>query len=429
MTAHEEERPYWAAGLEPVESDAVADGEAFDAVVVGAGYGGLSAALELSRQGMKVLVVEARRIGDGASSRAAGSLANVPKARLHELARSYGGETADAVYREAVLARAHTERIIADHAIGCDLRRCTRVMAAHSDRSMQRLRSEFPAMKARIPEARLLSREELGAFIGSDAYRGGMLVPDSATVNPAAYQFGLARVVRGHGAKVLQDTRMTGLKPVADRVEVELEAFGKVTAAHVVLATNAETASDTPLSAQLLRSIAAVPAFCVVTEKLPPERIAGIIKGAQIFGDTRKVLNYMALSPCGTRLVYSARAGFSEGSTADKARRIVAAFERRFPETRGVAMEFFWSGRFAITADLIPHTGNDDRVHWMIGCCGTGITMSTYLGHRIARRILGADDAETVFRLPLPPMPSWQRRPALLGAAIRLHRVYDRYMN
>jgi glycine/D-amino acid oxidase-like deaminating enzyme len=65
----------------------------------------------------------------------------------------------------------------------------------------------------------------------------------------------------------------------------------------------------------------------------------------------------------------------------------------------------------------------------MIGCCGTGITMSTYLGHRIARRILGADDAETVFRLPLPPMPSWQRRPALLGAAIRLHRVYDRYMN
>jgi len=429
MTAHEEERPYWAAGLEPVESDAVADGEAFDAVVVGAGYGGLSAALELSRQGMKVLVVEARRIGDGASSRAAGSLANVPKARLHELARSYGGETADAVYREAVLARAHTERIIADHAIGCDLRRCTRVMAAHSDRSMQRLRSEFPAMKARIPEARLLSREELGAFIGSDAYRGGMLVPDSATVNPAAYQFGLARVARAYGGRLLQNTRMIGLKPVAGRVEVELEAFGKVTAAHVVLATNAETASDTPLSAQLLRSIAAVPAFCAVTEKLPPERIAGIIKGAQIFGDTRKVLNYMALSPCGTRLVYSARAGFSEGSTADKARRIVAAFERRFPETRGVAMEFFWSGRFAITADLIPHTGNDDRVHWMIGCCGTGITMSTYLGHRIARRILGADDAETVFRLPLPPMPSWQRRPALLGAAIRLHRVYDRYMN
>src|SRR5690606_38691892 len=138
---------------------------------------------------MKVLVVEARRIGDGASSRAAGSLANVPKARLHELARRYGGETADAVYREAVLARAHTERIIADHAIACDLRRCTRVMAAHSEKSMRRLRSEFPAVKARLPEARLLSAQELGEFIGSSVYRGGMLVPDSATVNPAAYQF------------------------------------------------------------------------------------------------------------------------------------------------------------------------------------------------------------------------------------------------
>ena len=125
-----------------------------------------------------------------------------------------------------------------------------------------------------------------------------MLVRDSATVNPAAYQYGLARAARAYGARLLQNTGIVGLKPVAGRVEVELEAFGTVTAAHVVLATNAETGPDTPLSAQLARSVAAVPAFCVVTEKLLPERIAGIIKGPQIFGDTRKVLNYMALSPC-----------------------------------------------------------------------------------------------------------------------------------
>ena len=109
MATAENELLFWTDGLEPVADDAVEAGESFDAVVVGAGYGGLSAALELARQGMKVLVVEARRIGDGASSRAAGSLANVPKARLHELARRYGGETADAVYREAVLARARRE--------------------------------------------------------------------------------------------------------------------------------------------------------------------------------------------------------------------------------------------------------------------------------------------------------------------------------
>ena len=429
MTGLEQERPYWTDGLAPVETDAVAAGEAFDAVVVGAGYGGLSAALELSRQGMKMLVVDAGRIGAGASSRAAGSLANVPKARLHELAHSYGSGTADAVYREAVLARAHTERIIAEHAIDCDLRRCTRVMAAHSDKAMRRLRSEFPAMQARIPAARLLAADELSSFIGSTVYRGGMLVPDSATVNPAAYQFGLARAVRARGGRVVQNARMVALTPAAGGMEVELRPQGKVSAAHVVLATNAETAADTPLSAQLSRSIAAVPAFCVVTEKLAPERIARVIKGAEIFGDTRKVLNYMALSACGTRLLYSARAGFLEGGTADKARRIMAAFERRFPATRGLAMDFFWSGRFAITADLIPHTGASDRVHWMIGCCGTGITMSSYLGHKIARRILGADDADTVFRLPLPSLPAWQRKPALLSAAIRLHRVYDKYMN
>jgi len=95
-------------------------------------------------------------------------------------------------------------------------------MAAHSEKSMQRLRSEFPAMRARLPEARLLSAQELGEFIGSSAYRGGMLVPDSATINPAAYQFGLARVARANCVRIAQRTRMVGLKPVAGAVAVDL---------------------------------------------------------------------------------------------------------------------------------------------------------------------------------------------------------------
>lgn len=423
------ENPFWSVGFNSINDDQLSSGEVFDVVVAGAGYGGLSAALELARQGMKVLVVDARRIGDGASSRAAGSLANVPKARLRDLTRRYGSETANSVYGEAVLARAHTEQIISDHDIACDLGRRSRVIAAHSEKSLRRLRAEFPITQSQLPESRMLSAHELTSFIGDSPYKGGMLLPDSATVNPAAYQFGLARAARSYGVRIIQQTRLIGLTHAASGVEVELHPIGKVRASHVVLATNAETAPDTPLLASLARSIAAVPSFCVVTEALSSERIAKVIQGAQIFGDTRKVLNYMALSPCGTRLIYSARAGFYEGNAANKARRIVADFAKLIPATQGVSPEFFWSGRFAITSDLIPHTGSSDSIHWLVGCCGTGITMSSYLGHKIARRILGGSDAETVFQMPLPRIPAWQRQPTLLGTAVRLYRIYDKYMN
>jgi glycine/D-amino acid oxidase-like deaminating enzyme len=137
----------------------------------------------------------------------------------------------------------------------------------------------------------------------------------------------------------------------------------------------------------------------------------------------------MALAPCGTRLIYSSRAGFPEGTTREKAQRIVDDYRTRFPATDGLRIEYWWSGRFAITDDLVPHTGAYRRVHWATGCCGAGITLSSYLGFKSARRILGDAAARTVFDLPLPRMALWRRRPALLASAIRAYRWYDRLAN
>lgn len=431
MSSGATEIPFWTGGLQPVRSDSVEPNEVFDCVVVGAGFAGLNAAIELGLRGMKVLVVDARTIGEGASSKAVGSLANTLKARLHDLGQLYGRETAEAAYREAVHARVFTEGMIGSHSIDCDLQRSERLVGAHSRKAFERLKRELPAMQRELPATRLLSREELRSFVQSPAYTGGMLIPDAATLNPAKYQFGLASIAQTIGVRILQQARMIDATVSGAVLSVQVDGIGAVKASHLFLATNAEsgTFSENRILRDLSQSLVAVPAFGVVSKPLSREQRDGIIKGADIFGDTRKILNYFALLPSGERLIYSARSGFLEGTTRDKARRIVADFEDLFPGIKGVGVDYFWSGRFAITSDLIPHTGSVGNIHWAVGCCGTGITMASYLGHKVARRILRASDARTVFELPLPKMPAWRRHPRLFGAAIRAYRTYDKHIN
>ena len=425
----DEELLFWTVGLKPITSDTVNAGEMFDTVVVGAGYGGLSAAIELASAGQKVLIVEANRIGEGASSRAAGSLANMPKARLADLTSQYDSAIAADVYREFAEARLFTESVIESKNIECDLQRSSRVLAAHSEKALDRLKRELPAIKAQLKEARLLDRLTLQSFIGETAYRGGILVPDCATLNPAKYQFGLANEAKRLGVKILQQTRATSFEDKGDQCIVALGGLGNVVASHIYLATNAETGHETALTTNLSSRIVALPSCVVVTAKESPERIQKVLRGANIFGDTCKVLNYFALAPCGTRLIYSSRAGFLEGTAFDKATIVAEDYRKRFPGTEGLRIEYFWMGHFAITSDMIPHTGSHGRVHWSIGCCGAGITISSYLGFKSARRILGGKDAKTVFEVPLPAMARWRRTPALLGKVIRAYRTYDHFMN
>ena len=425
------EGSYWVLGLPAVPNSAVSSGQLWDAVVVGAGFAGLSCSIELAEAGMRVLVLDAGKIGDGASSKAAGSLANLPKAKLADLTKLYDAETAATAYREYASARQFTENLIARLGIDCDLQKSLwRVLGAHTEKAFHRLRVDADTIRAKLPDTRVLERGELGEFIGSSAYRGGLLVPDSATVNPAKLHFGLAAHARRAGVSILQDSRVSHIEEDAGAHEVTTSEGFVARAKQLVIATNAQTADwPQPRLAELASYIAAVPSFVVVTETLPAAHVRRIIRGAHIFGDSCKVLNYLALAPCGSRIVLSSRAGFREGTTWQKAQRIHADMATRFPALEGTRIEHYWSGRFAITEDLVPHIGRTGSMHWVLGCCGTGITLANYLGYKAARSVLGAEDASTVFSMPLRKVPAWKRKPVVLGAAIRAYRVYDRFMN
>ncbi|HLJ21056.1 MAG TPA: FAD-binding oxidoreductase, partial [Stellaceae bacterium] len=354
--------------------------------IVGAGYAGLSAALTLARAGREVAVFEATRVGAGASSRSAGSLGHVPKAGIADLQARYGEAVAHRVYAEAREAREYVEALVREHQIECGLRTSGRFIAAHSSRAFARLEQSLPELQETWGSVELVPREEQRTIIGSDAFFGGLKLATAATLQPALLHRGLARAALSAGALLLQETRVTDIAPDASGFRVTTEA-GSVHAGNVVIATNAETGSETATLRRLRRRMAVIPAYVVVTEPIERERMLRILPSQGPVSDTFKILHYMAPNENQRRLVMSARAGRSDGGLREKARRVFGYFGERFPDLQGVRVTHCWTGRFALPSDLIPHIGIEDGLYYVLGCCGTGVPMSTYLGHKLALKI------------------------------------------
>ena len=142
--------------------------------------------------------------------------------------------------------------------------------------------------------------------------------------------------------------------------------------------------------------------------------------------DTYKIVNYIAPSMDGKRLIVSSRAGRQDRDMRTKAQRMWRYFADRFPGLGDVKVTHCWKGKFAVTADWIPHLGVEDGFQYILGCCGTGVPMSTFLGFQAASKILDPRRARSVFERPLPPLPFMGAGSLFLPFAVRGYELRDR---
>ena len=420
------DRPLWCDDAPPEEAGDPAP-EEVDVAVVGAGYAGLAAGLELARAGAAVAVFEAGALGEGASTRNAGLVAgtlDVPPA----VARRLGPGRVEAMRAEAADARDHLEDLVAREGIADTWTVPGRFLAAHGPRARTTLEVEAEALERRGRPVRWIAPTAQGQVIGSDAYHGGLVVEDAAAVHPAKLHAGLRRAARTAGATLVARTPVHGFARETHGCalfhDIGEKGAGETWAREVVVATGGHVDAPCPWRR---RRVVPVSSYMIATEPLAEGRARALSPAGLTFCDTKRLPAYFRLSPDGRRLLFGGRASLRGRPAPAVAARLRRAMLRVFPQLADVALTHVWGGRVAFTRDRLPHLARHEGVLHVAGCQGAGVAMATWLGHQAARTILAG--TTSAFAAPLGALPLYAGTPwfvPLIASWCRLRDALDR---
>jgi glycine/D-amino acid oxidase-like deaminating enzyme len=415
--------PFWWEAAAPSTAAVTAPPLRVDVAIVGAGYCGLSAALELRRQGVEVLVLDAARIGHAASSLNGGMVAGSLKLGQAELAHAFGPERATAMLEESARCLPFLEQLLAREAIACDYRRSGRFVGAHCPSAYASLESRVDVVKKLTgADAWLVPRQRQREEIDTDHYYGGMVAEASGGLHPARYHRGLAEAARRAGALVVEETAVEAIARRSGGFTLRTPRGG-VDAREVLVATNGYTRTVT---SWLRRRLIPLNSYIIATEPLPPETTRRLIPRGRMIVDTNRVLSYYRLSPDGTRVLYGGRASFRRATARQAAPALHAMMVSVWPELAHTRVTHAWTGYVAFTFDHVPHMGVHEGVHYAAGCQGSGVGMATYLGYQTALKITGKAVTPCAFDgLPFPTRPTYTGDPWFLPVVGSYYRFRD----
>ncbi|WP_225026721.1 NAD(P)/FAD-dependent oxidoreductase [Xinfangfangia pollutisoli] len=363
-----------------------------DTVIIGAGFTGLSAALELARAGQRVVVLEAMAVGWGASGRNNGQvIPTMTAAEPDAIAARYGaagqrfarliGNSASVLFdiarREGILERAEAEQT-------------GWFQPAHSPGRVRLSQKRVEAWSRFGFPAQFLDREATSALLGSDFWYGGMLNPTGGHINPLALARALAGAAESHGAVIHEATPVTGWQRDGAGWIVTAQTGRKVRARHLLVCTNAYTGEIVPrMARRLAHSIVPVLSWQMSTPPLPEALRQTILPGRQAVSDTRGDLRFFRYDARG-RLITG---GVVIGSH-DVARRVAAKasanLAEAFPALGVQQMTHVWSGYLGMTWDRFPRIHSLGPGGWTwIGCNGRGVALGVSLGREMARAVSG----------------------------------------
>lgn len=410
------QEPYWwTAAPRPEELPEPLPAEA-DVAVIGSGFTGLSAALTLARGGRDVVVLEAGPPGFGASSRNAGFVGKTLKHSFTSLLDSQGERRAVAIYKDLQNAFDCVTGLIEREQIACHFQQCGRYMAANTPAHYEAMARELENRRKYLgDESEMVLRQDQRQAFGSDRCHGGAIVPGLGALHPGLYHLGLLERARNAEVRVLGHTAVTALRRESAGFSVHTRG-GTLRAREVVVATNGYTGRATPA---LRRRVVPFRGFMIATEELPEARLATLLPLGRTTQDYNNNLVYLRRAPDSPRILMGGLTGTMTDDLETMAGRLRTQLVALLPDLEGVRLSRAWNGFGAGTFDLQPHLGTHDGLHYAMGYCFAGVPMGTYLGHKLALRILGAPDAETVFAdRPFPSKWWYHGTPWFLPAYI-----------
>jgi glycine/D-amino acid oxidase-like deaminating enzyme len=418
------EKPYWHEGVNlTVDDPAGGVPASADVVIVGGGYTGLSAAAVTATAGRSTVILEAETLGYGCSGINGGNVGTSIKPSLASLENRFGRERALEIHREGNDALEELYQLVADRALDCDWQPVGRFVGAHSQRHFNNLRALADIQTRELGvRPQVIQRQDQRREIGTDAYHGGLVYPRPAAVHPAKLLSELCRIAREAGVQYFARSAALSIRREGHRFVVDT-VRGSIMARNVLIATNGYTGAFSPWHRQ---RVIPIRSQIIATEPLAPELVRALLPTARLISDTRRVVVYYRGSPDGTRIIFGGRATLSDSPPAIFAPLLLRWARAIFPQLARTRVAHAWSGSVAYTFDTLPHLGVRDGVHYCMGYCGSGVSLSTHFGRKIGLQILDRPEGRTALDgVPFATRPLYYGTPWFLAPSVLTYRILD----
>lgn len=393
---------YYAASANPVPARPELEGETqTDVCIIGAGYTGLSTALFLLENGFKVTVVEAAKVGFGASGRNGGQIVNSYSRDIDVIERTVGPKQAQLLGQMAFEGGRIIRERIAKYDIKCDLKDGG-VFAAFTAKQMGHLESQKKLWERYgHTQLELLDGKRIREVVASENYIGGMLDMSGGHIHPLNLALGEAAAVESLGGVIHEQSP-------AIRVErgdnpVVYTPKGSVKAKFFVVAGNAYLGNLLP---ELMAKSMPCGTQVITTEPLTDDMARSLLPQDYCVEDCNYLLDYFRLSG-DNRLIYGGGVVYGARDPSNIEAIIRPKMLKTFPQLKNVKIDFAWTGNFLLTLSRLPQVGRlGDNIYYSQGCSGHGVTYTHLAGKVLAEALRGqAERFDAFASLPHYPFP------------------------
>ena len=394
-----------------------------DVCVIGAGYTGLSAALKLAELGYNVTVLEAQRIGFGASGRNGGQLGSGQRVEQNALIKTLGASHAKDLWELAQHSKTLVRELIGQHNIECFLKPGIAELGLrdHETRELHDY-ARFLEDTYAYQDIQTLTPEETKLLCPSPRYKGGFVDWGASHLHPLRFVLGLGRAALKAGVRFHEQSEVTEIHK-GRKVDV-ITKKGKLTSDFLVIACNGYLGHLEP---RIASKVMPINNFIAVTEPLAKDGSEILAQDIAV-ADTKFVINYFRKTH-DHRLLFGGGENYGYKFPKDLEAKVRNPMETIFPQLRGIKIDYAWGGTLAITMNRLPYFKRlEQNIFSASGYSGHGLGMATLAGTLMAEAIDGNSQGFDVFeRIPSYTFPGGRHvRTPLLVLAMIWYQIRDR---